>query len=100
MLSVTTTAKKKLKQDLVKIREDLAKTREDQVSLIRIAPSSEGSANIGFLLDTEKEGDNVIMDNEGDKLLLIDNALAQLLSGKVLDLEETDNGLEYTITSE
>jgi hypothetical protein len=72
--------------------------REHNTSLIRIALSSNNPANIGFILDTGKEEDNVIMDNEGVRLLLIDRELSQLLSGVPLDLKETDDGLNYSIT--
>jgi Fe-S cluster assembly iron-binding protein IscA len=93
MLSVTTTAKEKLREELLKVRE------EDNESLIRIAPSSSSPAKIGFVLDREKEGDNVIKDNEGQKLLLINTDLARDLKGMILDFQETDEGLRYTIIS-
>lgn len=93
MLSVTTTAKDKL-------REELLEVREDDTSLIRIAPSTANPAKIGFLLDTEKDGDKLVMDNMGDKLLLVDSGLADILSGMVLDFGETVNGPGYTITKE
>ena len=73
------------------------KPRENDLSLLRIGKQSSGSEKIEILLDTEREDDNVIMDNEGDKLLLIGRDLNPLFNGMILDFEETDKGRNFTI---
>ena len=91
MLSVTSSAKEKLK-------DDLRKEEKDDETLIRIARSSSDPQQLGFLLDKEKEGDRVIEDNQGEKLLLIADDLATILTGAVLDYGDTSEGTKFTLT--
>jgi Fe-S cluster assembly iron-binding protein IscA len=91
MLSVTSSAKEKLK-------DDLHEAREDEMSLVRIAHSSQDPQKLGFTLDLEKEGDHVITDDEGEKLLLIGEDIGPTLTGLVLDYGDTEEGLRFTIT--
>jgi hypothetical protein len=44
---------------------------------------------MGFTLDKEKDGDHVIMDKKGDKLLLLEPDMASLLMDMTLDYRET-----------
>ena len=92
MLTVTTIAKDKLRQHLIK-------SRDDDAALIRIEPSFSDPANIGFTLDMKKDGDTVVTDNEGSRLLIMDCDVAERLDSMVLDFDEKD-GLGYIITSE
>jgi Fe-S cluster assembly iron-binding protein IscA len=91
MLSVTFSAKEKLKNIL-------QEERKDEESLISIARTSSNPQQIGFALDKEKEGDHVIEDNDGESLLLIKEDLAPILSGFVLDYRDTGQGMRFTIT--
>ena len=91
MLSVTSSAKDVLK-------EDLQRQREDEETLIRIARSSSDPQQVGLFLDKEKEGDHVIADNEGDSLLLLDQDLGNILTEKTLDYSDTDEGMKLTLT--
>ena len=91
MLSVTDAAKEKLK-------DDLQGEKESEETLIRIAPSSGDPQQLGFFLDTEKEGDQIISDNEGLNLLLIGKNMAAVLSEAILDYGETDQGMKFTLT--
>jgi Fe-S cluster assembly iron-binding protein IscA len=91
MLSVTSLAKEKMKQAL-------QTEKEDEESLIRITRSSDPPQALGFLIDTEKEGDQVIRDNEGEKLLLIGEEIGPTLVGLVLDYRDTGQGMRFIIT--
>jgi Fe-S cluster assembly iron-binding protein IscA len=91
MLSVTSLAKEKMKYAL-------ENEKEDEESLIRITRSSDESQTLGFIIDTEKEGDQVIRDDEGEKLLLIGDEIGPTLVGLVLDYRDTGQGMRFTIT--
>jgi Fe-S cluster assembly iron-binding protein IscA len=91
MLSVTSLAKEKMKYAL-------QAESKDEESLIRITRSSDPPHELGFLIDTEKEGDQVIYDNEGEKLLLIGEDIGPVLVGLVLDYRDTGQGMRFTIT--
>lgn len=90
MLAVTSSAKKKLKQSL-----KYEKTEDD--TLIRIASAGVPS-KIGFVLDTEKQEDIIINDEEGHKLLLVGPEMKNLVSDMVLDYKSIgDSGMQFTI---
>jgi Fe-S cluster assembly iron-binding protein IscA len=91
MLSVTSSAKRKLKGFLRNLDS------RDEV-LIRIAGRSSNPAGIGFTLDKEKEGDRIVLDDDGEELLLIGDDLAPFLSGMVLDYDARANSTRFTIT--
>jgi Fe-S cluster assembly iron-binding protein IscA len=91
MLSVTTTAKEKLK-------EGLQNAREDEETFLRIAPSPSKPNMLGFILDKEKEGDLVIEDTEGEGVLLIGQDVASLLNKSELDYGDTNEGVGFIIT--
>jgi Fe-S cluster assembly iron-binding protein IscA len=91
MLSITSLAKEKMKHAL-------ENEKEDEESLIRITRSSDSPHALGFLIDTEKEGDQVIRDNEGEKLLLIGEEIGPTLVGLVLDYRDSGQGMRFTIT--
>ncbi|MFW6147234.1 MAG: hypothetical protein ACOC6B_02465 [Thermodesulfobacteriota bacterium] len=91
MLTVTFSAKDKLK-------EDLQTVKKDEETVLRIASSSSEPQQIGLFLDKEKEGDEVIEDNEGERLLVIDQDMAGILTGLTLDYVETGRGMNFTLT--
>jgi Fe-S cluster assembly iron-binding protein IscA len=90
MLTVTDSAKDKLK-------DDLQREKKDEETLIRIARSSSGPEQVGLFLDKEKEGDQVIADNEGERLLLIDQDMVTILTEMILDYSDTGQGLKLTL---
>ncbi len=91
MLTVTSSAK-----DLLK--EGLQRQREDEETLIRIAFSSSHPEQVALFLDKEKEGDQVIADNENERLLLLDEDIGNILTETTLDYSVTDEGMKLTLT--
>ena len=91
MLTVTSSAK-----DLLK--EGLQRQREDEETLIRIAFSSSHPEQVALFLDKEKEGDQVIADNENERLLLLDEDIGDILTKTTLDYSVTDEGMKLTLT--
>jgi Fe-S cluster assembly iron-binding protein IscA len=89
MFSATFSAKKKLK-------DILEREKQNEETLIRIAPSSEDQQQLGFFLDTEKEGDQVVLDHEGLKLLLIGQNVSPVLGERTLDYREMGEGMRFT----
>jgi Fe-S cluster assembly iron-binding protein IscA len=90
MLSVTSSAKNKLKNQL-------QAEKEGEESLIRIARSSNNPHEFGFFLDKEKEGDHVIKDNERKKLLLIGENTSPVLDNFILDYLDSGQGMNFTL---
>jgi hypothetical protein len=93
MLAVTANAKERLRDILLEL-----KPKESDFSLLRVEKQSSDSEKIVIILDTERKEDNVIMDNEGDKLLLIGPDLNPSFAGMILDHTETDNGKNFIIS--
>ena len=91
MISVTPLAKDKMKTAL-QARKD------DETTLIRLARSSDDPQKLGFTLDTEKRGDQVIRDNKGEKLLLIGEDIGPTLVGLVLDYRYSGQRMCFTIS--
>lgn len=91
MLTVTLSAKDKLK-------EHLQTEKKDEDTLLRISSSSSDPQQLGLFLDKEKEGDQVIADNEGESLLLLDQGIADILTGLTLDYIDTGQGMNFTLT--
>jgi Fe-S cluster assembly iron-binding protein IscA len=91
MLSITTTAKEKLK-------EALQNKTEDPEVAVRIIPSDSTLNQLELALDKEKEGDHVVTSEEGKKLLLIGSNLVQALEGKTFDYQETPQGSGFIIS--
>jgi len=82
MLTVTVTAKEKLKEALQK------KTTDPEVA-IRIIPSSSMPDQLELFLDKERKGDQVVESEEGIKVLIIGPDSVPMLEGMVLDYKET-----------
>ena len=91
MLTVTATAKEKLK-------ETLEGQTTDPEEAIRLIPEPSNPNQLGFTLDKEKEGDHVVESEDGRKVLLVAHDLAPALGGMVMDYQETPEGGGYTIS--
>jgi Fe-S cluster assembly iron-binding protein IscA len=91
MLTVTTTAKDKLKETLQK------QTTDPEVA-IRVTSLHPRANRLELALDKEKKGDQVVASEEGCKVLLICSKLAHGLTGIVLDYKETFYGADFIIS--
>jgi len=91
MLTVTATAKEKLKELLQK------QITEPEVA-VRITSSPAMPNKLELFLDKEKEGDQVVESEKGVKLLLIAFELAAVLNGMVIDYQVTPQGTGFTIS--
>jgi len=91
MLTVTTTAKDKLKETLQK------QTTDPEVA-IRVSSVHSTPNRLELVLDKEKKGDQVVESEEGFKVLLICGTLAHGLRGIVLDYKETFYGADFIIS--
>jgi Fe-S cluster assembly iron-binding protein IscA len=91
MLNVTDAAASHLHEMLWKAKEEVKAPEE---TAIRLQRSGEGS--LGFVLDKEREGDNKAS-FAGATVLLLDETLAQELTGQTLDVVETDRGRTFSL---
>ena len=91
MLTVTATAKEKLK-------EALQEQTMDPEMAIRIIPSSSMPNRLELALDKGKKGDQVVQSEQGVKLLVIGPDLAPTLEGMVIDYQETPQRAGFTIS--
>jgi Fe-S cluster assembly iron-binding protein IscA len=91
MVTVTTAAKERLKEDLQK------QTTDPEVA-IRVTRSPSEPNRLELVLDKEKEGDQVVETEEGTKILLIGPDLVSALEGFVVDYEETPEGASFSIS--
>jgi len=91
MLTVTATAKEKLKETLQELTMDPEET-------LRLIPDPSNPNQLVFTLDKEKEGDQVVGSEDGSKVLLVAPELARALGGTVIDYQETPEGAAYTIS--
>jgi len=91
VVTVTAKAKEKLKE-LVQGRTT------DPQEAMRIISSPLNPEQLEFILDKEKEADHVVESEEGRKLLLIGPLLAPVLEEKVIDYQETPQGVGFTIS--
>ncbi|NIN92922.1 hypothetical protein GTN42_05380 [bacterium] len=91
MITVTATAKEKLK-------ELLQKQITEPEAAIRIVRSTAVPNRLELVLDKEKEGDQVVKSEKGTRLLLIASDLAPVLKGLVIDYQETPQGTGFTIS--
>jgi len=81
MLTVTETA-------ATRLHEMLQEAKAPEGRVLRL--QREG-ASFEFTLDQEKPGDNKVS-HAGATVLVYDEHVAQLLSGKTIDLEQTEKG--------
>lgn len=90
MITVTDSAKEHLKNTL------LANTDDPNISLRLVAKPA---GRLGFALDVEAEGDQVV-EHKGTKVLLVGQELVPVVKGLTLDVRETAEGLELFISKE
>jgi Fe-S cluster assembly iron-binding protein IscA len=91
MVTVTAKAKEKL-------REVLQGRATDPEEAMRVISSPLNPEQLEFVLDKEKEADHVVESEDGRKLLLIGPLLAPVLEEKVIDYQETPQGVGFTIS--
>ena len=90
MLTVTAKATEKLQEVLQKRTGNLEEA-------MRLIFSSENPKQLQFVLDSEKEVDQVVESEEGRKVLLIEPRLSTALVGMVIDYEEKPQDEGFTI---
>lgn len=89
-ITLTDLAKEKLKETI--------ETKATQPDLsVRIIPSSQKENCFKFVLDREREGDYVFVNDDGLKVLLLQNEVAVNLEGYVIDYKKTSAGAAFTI---
>lgn len=91
MLTVTATAKEKLKEILQ------GKSRVPEMTF-RLVVSRSTPRRLSIGLDKKRKGDQVVESEEGTKLLLIGPNLAGELEGLVFDYQETPQGPGFTVS--
>lgn len=89
-ITLTKLAKEKLKETIE------TKATKPDLS-IRIIPSPQKENCFKFVLDRERKGDYVFMNEEGFKVLLLQNEVALNLEGYVIDYKKTSGGAAFTI---
>ena len=87
MIAVTEPAKKVLK-NILRNRVD------NHFAYLRLTSPERGQLGLG--IDIEQPGDEAV-EYEGDKLLLVERALAERLDGVMLDIDETPEGPELVV---
>jgi Fe-S cluster assembly iron-binding protein IscA len=87
MIGVTNRAKHQLK----KILSDKVDTPQARIRLVH-----RGEGKIGLGIDVEKPNDQII-EFGGSKVLIIEQSLADRLTGITLDVEETEEGLKLVL---
>ena len=92
MLEVTARAKEKLKESLSE-----EQTMDPEVTF-RITPVHSMPNRLGIALDKERKGDQVVISEEGIKILLIQSDLVQGTERMVLDYQETHQSAGFTIS--
>ena len=91
MFVVTTEAKEKLKEALYELAADEEKA-------FRITPFLSMKNDFLLSLDDERDGDHVVENEEGIKVLLIGAGLASELEGMVFDHQEMPHASGFTIS--
>lgn len=91
MLTMTTTAKEKVKEALQK------ETTDPEIAM-RVVLSPSKPDQLMLVFDKEKEGDQVVTTEEGRKVLLIGADLGPMLDKMVIDYQETPERTGFTIS--
>ncbi len=104
MISVTDRAKDLLYDVLEQAEQQSGIPPQDDVA-IRLSPTSGpdgaegGQIELGLGLDRPQEGDQVVEHN-GKKVLLVDESTGDMLDGVTLDVVDTPDGQQLTISQE
>jgi len=64
---------------------------------LRMVPDQQG--NIGLVLDTEKEDDQVV-EHEGARVLLVDGEVSRALKGWIVDYQDHPEGRRLVVIRE
>lgn len=102
MISVTEKAVELLYGVLEQAEQEAGLDYQEDVA-IRLVPttvpqdSDPGQLELGLGLDRSKEGDQVVEHN-GKKVLLVDESTGELLDGATLDVVDTPEGQQLTIS--
>ena len=95
MINVTASAKAVLHDALAKVGGG------DEELAIRLAPvgtEADGQVQLGLVLDRPQDGDQVVEHN-GKKVLVVEQAIADRLDGITLDAIDTPEGRRLTIVA-
>ncbi len=92
MMDVTKKAKERLEGIL---RE----RRAGDDSAVRIVTSTADDRTLRMILDKPEEGDTVVTNDNGRKVLLMEQSLAESLDGNVLDHSESGESTGFVLTS-
>ena len=90
MLTVTGRAKARLVQAL---RQQTA----DPEKAIRLVLAPSPSKPLGFILDDQAEGDQVVKAEDGSKVLLMGPSVSAALDNSLIDYCETSMGAAFTL---
>ena len=91
MLNVTERAKEKLQEKLFEMTSDPEKS-------IRMIFSPSSPNKLDFILDDEDEGDQVVKNDRGQKVLLVGPDLVSALKDMLIDYQETSQGTGFTLS--
>jgi len=90
MLIVTEGAKQLLKETLLALSDD-------PEAGLRLSVKAPGQ--LGLVLDSEEEGDQVV-EYEGAKVLLVASELAPVVDGVTLDVQDTPEGPKLAVSKQ
>jgi Fe-S cluster assembly iron-binding protein IscA len=90
MVTVTGRAKERLVQALRKQTKD-----PDKAIRLVLAPSP--FTPLGFILDEQEEGDQVVRAEDGSKVLLLGPSVGAALDHSLIDYCETELGAAFTL---
>jgi Fe-S cluster assembly iron-binding protein IscA len=92
MITVTATAKQKLREKL----QALKKAPEVVARLI-LSPTPAKPDQFRMILDQEKAADHIVESEDGIKVLLIGADVCPSLEGTVIDFRKTSKGTGFTV---
>lgn len=92
MLSITDLAKEKFK----KVLEN---TVDNDEQVIRIKIATTGDSRFKILLDKEKKGDEVLLEQNGSNILVANSKIAEMLDGRIVDYQISPQGEKFIISN-
>lgn len=97
MLEVPSRARERLRELLDRALEDHPRIDAVPSFGFRIVHDErEGSADLGLVLDEPRRTDEVVL-HEGQPVLIVDTAIAELLTGLTLEVEESSAGVQLEL---
>ena len=76
------------------LKEVLENVEHEPEQILRLVFDGQGELNLA--LDNAKDDDQVV-EQEGDKIMVIEPEVSQRLEGAVLDVKESEEGMAFTI---